>query len=112
MNKVIVLLCLVLAAGCATVAKEEKIAQPVKPRETVVVDQKELDELIAIFSEAIREDPDSPGPYYNRAIAYFHKGDYDKSWQDMHSAEQLGVHVDAKFMEFLAKLKKESGRDN
>ncbi|MDD5116024.1 MAG: tetratricopeptide repeat protein [Candidatus Omnitrophica bacterium] len=112
MNRAIIFLCLALA-GCATVAKESKAPQEVvvKPQQPVVVDQKELDEIIAVFSEAIKNKPDYAGAYYNRAAAYFHKKEYDKSWQDIHKAEALGIKVDSKFLELVEKLKKASGRE-
>lgn len=111
MKKIIIFLCLALA-GCATVSKESKIPQEtVKPQAVVVVDPKELDEIISVFSEAIKNKPDYAGAYYNRAAAYFHKQDYDKSWQDIHKAEQLGINPDSKFLELVEKLKKASGRD-
>jgi tetratricopeptide (TPR) repeat protein len=123
MDKVIVLLCLGLI-GCSTVPRENKILRPASERSgavsgkesaaytaNVAVDQKEVDELIAIFSASIKKNPNYAGAYYNRAAAYFHKQDYDKSWKDIHKAEELGIDVDPKFIELVDKLKKASGRD-
>lgn len=111
MKKIIVLLCLVLA-GCATVSHEKVLPQTAKAKPvTVVVDQKEIDNIIAVFTESIKHNPDQAGAYYNRGSAYFYKKDYDKSWQDIHKAEELGIHIDVKFIELVGKLKKASGRD-
>ena len=111
MKKTIVFLCLALA-GCATAAKDNKVVQPVVRQEAVVVmDQKEIDEMISVFSEAIKHKPGYAGAYYNRAAAYYYKKDYDKSWQDIHKAEQLGINIDAKFIDLVEKLKKSSGRE-
>jgi len=110
MKKIIVFLCLVLA-GCVTITKDSKAPHSAKSSEAVVIDQKEIEELISVFSEAIKQRPDYAGAYYNRAVAYFYKHDYDLSWQDIHSAEQLGINVDAKFIELVDKLKKASGRE-
>jgi tetratricopeptide (TPR) repeat protein len=111
MKKITVLLCLLLA-GCATASRDSKIpCQAVKTGSATAVDQKEIDDIIVVFSKAIKNNPDYAGAYYNRAAAYFHKNDYDKSWQDIHKAEELGIKVDAKFIELVDKLKKASGRD-
>ncbi len=116
MKTIIFFLCLALA-GCATISKDgSTLKKTVKPAETaqpevVIVDPKEIDEIIAVFSEAIKHKPDYAGAYYNRAAAYYHKHDYDKSWQDIHKAEALGIKVDLKFIELVEKLKKASGRE-
>ncbi len=103
MKNFIVLLCLGLI-GCATVAKETKTPPPVI-RETVVVDQTEMDGVIAVFSEAIKKDPTQAGSYYNRAIAYFYKKDYPRCWEDVKKAESLGATFND---DFIAALKKAS----
>ncbi|HTZ11052.1 MAG TPA: tetratricopeptide repeat protein [Candidatus Margulisiibacteriota bacterium] len=117
MRKAIILLCLGLA-GCATVAKENKMpppavakqpvasvkAEPVAPPpKTIVIDQKQIREVISIFSEAIRNNPKYAGAYYNRAIAYFYDSEYDKSWQDVSIAESLGCKFSDDFIESLIK---------
>ncbi len=120
MKKIIVLLCLGLI-GCSTVPSRNKVLSTTSEKtkvvlnsETVVnapVNQNEIDDIIAIFSKAIKNNPNYAGAYYNRAAAYFHKNEYDKSWQDIHRAEELGINVDDKFIELVNKLKKASGRD-
>ena len=112
MKKIIVFLCLVLA-GCATVSshKVSPQAAKTKPATIAVVDQKEIDNIIAVFTESIKHNPNYAGAYYNRAVAYFYKNDYDKSWQDIHKAEALGINIDVKFIELVVKLKQASGRD-
>lgn len=111
MRKIIILLCLVLS-GCATIPSNNKIPpRAAKIEPTITIDQGELDGIIVVFSEAIKNNPNYAGAYYNRAAAYFHKNDYDKSWQDIHKAEALGINVDVKFIELVKKLKKASGRN-
>jgi len=111
MKKTIVLLCLVLA-GCATVPSESKIPpQAPKAEPAITMDPKEIDNIIGIFSEAIKNNPDYAGAYYNRAVAYYYKNDYDKSWQDVHKAQDLGLKNDPMLMELITKLKKASGRE-
>lgn len=98
MRKVLVLLCLGLI-GCATCAKET----PVAP----VFSEAEIDKIIFTFSQTIENNPNYAGAYYNRAIAYFHKNNYEFCWQDVHKAESLGLKFSANF---LASLRKSSGR--
>jgi tetratricopeptide (TPR) repeat protein len=104
MKKIIVLLCLGLM-GCATVAKESK-PSPRVIKELTVVDEKEMDKAISVFSETIKNTPDYAGAYYNRAIAYFYKKSYDQSWQDVHKAQSLGYQFKADFIESLKKASK------
>ena len=46
--------------------------------------------------------------YYKRAIDYFFMKEYDKSWYDLHKAEELGHKIESVFLE---DLKKASGRE-
>ncbi len=111
MRKIIIFLCLVLA-GCATVPCENKVpSQAVKMESTVTLNQNELDSIINIFSEAIKNNPAYAGAYYNRAVAYYYKKDYDKSWQDIHKAQDLGFKNDPMFIGLVNKLKMASGRE-
>jgi hypothetical protein len=106
MNKIIVLLCLGLI-GCATVAKESK-TPPRTTKKPAVVNEMELDDVISVFSEAIKRNPKNTGAYYNRAVAYFYKKDYDRCWKDVHKAERLGYKFSP---EFIKSLKQASGRE-
>jgi tetratricopeptide (TPR) repeat protein len=113
MKKIIVLLCLGLI-GCATAAKvasvtKEKENPPQKIEEPAIVNAAEMDSVISVFSEAIEKNPNYAGAYYNRAIAYFHKNNYEKCWQDVHKAEFLGLKFSPDFM---AALKKASQTEN
>jgi Tfp pilus assembly protein PilF len=113
MKKIIVLLCLGLI-GCATVAKESKTpprtTKSAKVAEVKVaeVNGMEMDSIIAVFSDAINRNPNYTGAYYNRAIAYFYKKEFEKSWRDVYVAQSLGC----KFSDdFLNALKKASHRE-
>jgi len=122
MNKIIVFLCLGLV-GCSTVPRDKVLCSAGKESGaavstkfapnagSVTIDLKEINSIIDIFSAAIKDNPDYAGAYYNRAAAYFYKNDYDKSWQDIHKAEELGIVADLRFTELVEKLKKASGRD-
>lgn len=72
------------------------------------VNQAEMDSVISVFSEAIKNNPNYAGAYYNRAIAYFYKNNYEQCWQDVQMAESLGCRFSA---DFLKSLKKASRRE-
>jgi len=101
MKKVILLLCLGLI-GCAMLAKESGTLPRIIER-PVVVEEAELDGIISVFSEALEKNPNYTGAYYNRAIAYFYKKDYDQCWQDVHISELLGCRFTDKFLRALRK---------
>ncbi len=112
MKRIIVFLCLGII-GCTTVQTAEKPkitleANSIADTKPIPIDQKEIEEIIVVFSEAIQKNPNYAGGYSNRGLAYFHKNDYDKSWQDVHKAESLGCKFSANFLE---SLKKVSGRE-
>ena len=75
------------------------------------VDQKEVDNIIAALSESIKNKPNDAGVYYNRAVAYFYKHNYNLSWEDVHKAEALGIKADQKFVKLVERLKEASGRE-
>jgi len=109
MKIIFVLFCLALA-GCATVAKSKAPCPAVK-KEAITVDQKELDNMISVFTEEIKKNPGYAGAYYNRAVAYYHKKDYDKSWKDVHKVQKLNTAPDPSLANLIEKLQKASGRD-
>ncbi|TBR15868.1 tetratricopeptide repeat protein, partial [bacterium] len=48
-----------------------------------------LDEAISEFTRAIENSPNYAGAYYNRAVAYIHKGNYDQAISDCTKAIEL-----------------------
>lgn len=60
------------------------------------------------FGQVIEIDPKYAMAYYNRAILYFGKQEYDKAWEDVHKAESLGSQVSPKFLKALREV---SGRE-
>lgn len=124
MKIIIVLLCCLGLISCTTASKEGKIGRPAAKKAAVdtrkksavdkghiPVDQKELDNMISVISEAIKNKPNHAGAYYNRAVAYYYKKDYDKSWQDVHKAEELNTEFDQSLVKLVEKLRKASGRN-
>ena len=72
-----------LIFGCQTVPKKTEPTTPeINPR----------------FAEA----------YNNRGIAYYFKKEYDKSWENVKKAQELGYKSHPKFLEDLSKA---SGRE-
>jgi len=53
--------------------------------------------------------PKDSETYYNRGINYYFKREYDKSWEDMKKAQDLGYQIPSKFLD---DLRKASGRQN
>ena len=93
-------------SGCATAPKQSQPLPPTTAKN--FVDPKELDSTISVFSEAIKNDPNYAGAYYNRSIAYFYKNEFDKSWQDVHKAMSLGCKFNPDFLEL---LRRASGKE-
>lgn len=110
MNKLIFLLCLLLA-GCATTRKDTSdYFQPAKIAPPVSMDKEELADIIAVFSKEIKANPGHAGAYYNRAVAYFHDGNYEASWKDVRKAEELGMRGDPVLLDLAARLRETSGK--
>ena len=109
MKKILVLLCLGLI-GCTVSIKESKAPFQATAAKTKYIpfEENEIDNMISVFSEAIKNQPNFAGFYYNRGIAYFYKKNYDKSWQDVHKAESLGYKFN---VDFIKSLRKASGRE-
>ena len=106
MKNFVLLFCLGFTAGCATI---EPVAQkpPQEIKQKQLVDTAQIESAILVFSKAIESNPDYAGAYYNRAKAYYYIRDYEKSWQDVHKAESLGLKFN---LEFIEQLEKASGQ--
>ena len=63
---------------------------------------------ISEFTTAIELKPELANVYANRAAAYYYKRDYQAAWADVKACRKLGGEIDP---EFLAGLRKASGRD-
>jgi len=68
----------------------------------------DLASAIPDYSKSIELDPNNGEVYYYRAICYYFTKEYDKAWDDVHKAENLGYKV---FPGFIEDLKQASGRD-
>jgi tetratricopeptide (TPR) repeat protein len=67
----------------------------------------QYDQAISDFSKAIQLMPWFGSACMNRARAYYFKRNYDKSWDDVKKAQELGYQIPAQFMD---DLRKASGR--
>ena len=60
------------------------------------------------FSKAVEANPRLAAAYYDRANAFYNKGEYDKVWEDINKARSMGYQVPKKFLKSLRKV---SGRE-
>ena len=60
------------------------------------------------FTKAVETNPRLAAAYYDRANAFYNKGEYDKVWEDIDKARSLGYQVPKKFLKTLRKV---SGRE-
>jgi Flp pilus assembly protein TadD len=66
------------------------------------------DKAILDFTKAIEIKPNEAQTYNDRAVACFFEKNYDKCWEDVNKAIQLGYQVNP---QFLMELRKASGRE-
>jgi Tfp pilus assembly protein PilF len=80
-------------------------------RGRVYMGKGEYEQAIPDFTKAIEINPNFALAYYNRGRSYYYKREkeYDKSWDDIKKAQDLGHKIPA---EFLDDLRKASGRQN
>ena len=64
-------------------------------------DNGQYDNAISDYNSAIEIDPKSDLAYYNRDVAYFKKGDYVNSWDDINTAQDLGYPVNPNLLKGL-----------
>lgn len=66
------------------------------------------DDAIKEYSKAVDLNPKMGEAYHMRAVAYFAKFDYIRSWKDAAKAKELGVAMD---QTFLSQLREESPKE-
>ena len=75
------------------------------------VNKGDFDKAIYYFNKTLEVKPDviNDGQFHNdRAVAYFWKKEYDKCWEDVNKAMELGYKIHP---QFLRELKKATGRE-
>ncbi len=60
------------------------------------------------LAKATETNPRLAAAYYDRANAFYNKGEYEKVWEDIGNAQSLGYQVPKKFLKALRKV---SGRE-
>ena len=66
-----------------------------------------MDQAISDFNMALEINPEYAAAYNSRGHAYVKTGQYDKAWEDVHKAQDLGYKIR---IGFLKDLRKASGR--
>ena len=51
----------------------------------------EAELAISIYKKVIKLNPESGASYYNRAVQYLTKNEFDKACEDFHCAQRLGI---------------------
>ncbi len=99
----LIVLLLLLAAGCATMQTDLNDAKTYNNRGVAYARKGQHDQAISDYDKALEINPRNAKPYYNRGIAYFEKGQYDKAWEDVHKAQDLGFKTHPVFLKALRK---------
>lgn len=60
------------------------------------------DRAILELSRVLEKNPQNARAYYERGLIYYEKGQYDKAWQDVRTAQGLGYEVPAVFLRLLS----------
>ena len=105
----LIVMVLLLAAGCATVQTELNNPAAYINRGVAYYSKGQYDQAISDYNKALEINPRYAEAYNNRGDAYLGKGQYDKSWEDVHKAQDLGYKIHPGF---LKDLRKASGRQN
>ena len=87
------LLC-VLLAGCNRPSPEPLDSQP-------VLQSDRYDRAIRECDRVLEKNPRDARTYYERALLYYNKGQYDRAWQDVQRAQSLGYQVPPEFLRLL-----------
>ena len=56
------------------------------------------------FTGAIQTNPRLAAAYYDRANAFYNKGEFEKAWKDIDRARSMGYQVPKKFLKSLRKV--------
>jgi tetratricopeptide (TPR) repeat protein len=73
------------------------------------LEKREFEQTILLFNKSLEINPNDAEAYVGRGRAYYFGGEYDKSWEDIKRAQDLGHEIPP---EFLEDLHKASGRQN
>lgn len=91
---------------------DPKYAQAYEQRGIAYAYTGDDDRAINDFDKTIELKPTLAEAYFNRARVFYNKEEYEKAWEDLHTAEGLGISKDMLYRGFLDKLREASGRGN
>ncbi|MHC4593383.1 MAG: tetratricopeptide repeat protein [Planctomycetota bacterium] len=95
----------ILFTGCVTKSKSVNYFS----RGVGYYSKDDYDGAIFYFTKDIEINPRHAKAYSNRAHAYYHKGEYDKAWEDVHKAQSLEFQVPPILLKL---LREASGRES
>lgn len=67
----------------------------------------QFDEAAQMYNKAIELKPDLARAFYNRAVVYWRKAEYDQAWRDVEQCRKLGSEPPKSF---IGRLERDSGR--
>lgn len=73
------------------------------------LEKKEFEQALLLLNKSIEINPKYAGAYFSRGRSYYFRREYDKSWEDIQKAQDLGYPIPA---EFLNDLLRASERNN
>ncbi len=91
---------------------DSKYAQAYEQRGIAYAYKGEDDKAISDFDKTIELKPTLAEAYFNRARIFYNKEEFGKAWENLHTAEELGLSKDMIYKGFLKKLREASGRYN
>ncbi len=103
----LIVMVLLLAAGCATKQTDLNEALAYANRGIAYGKKGQYDQAISDYNKALEINPRDALAYNNRGLAYLRNGQYDKAWEDVYKAQDLGHKIQPGF---LKDLRKASGR--
>lgn len=118
---VIIFIAVMKAGGAYKIITNVQGAQKTFEKGTEYAIKGEVDDAITEFDKAITEfdkiieaNPKMPGlsgffnariqVYNARALAYYQKGDYDRSWEDINKIKELGGEPNGRIIKTLEKV--------
>jgi len=71
--------------------------------------KREFEQAVLLLNKSLEINPKDAEAYVSRGKGYYFRGEYDKSWEDIKRAQDLGYKIPA---EFLNDLRRASDRNN
>ncbi|MEE8075142.1 MAG: tetratricopeptide repeat protein, partial [Candidatus Binatia bacterium] len=85
----LIVMVLLLAAGCATVQTELKDAAAYNNRGNAYTRKGQYDQAISDFNKALEINPRDAKAYNDRGVSYARKGQYDQAVSDYNKALEI-----------------------